>query len=404
MRDRPLHSAPIIQIRSVRAFALGGLCLMVPMLPAQALAQTHQAGVKLKLTYVGEVTGVVDGGLKQRARYLDDLRLTADADLGRLIGLQGARLHVVGLNNSGGQPSPDVGTLQSTDNLELWRPRARLYEAWVEQALDHGRGSVKIGLYDVSSEFYVSPAAGLLSTPAFGVGRELAASGVNGPAIFPSTAPAARLRLGPSDGGYIQAAVVNARAGVLGEPGGVDFSFADGVMLISEAGRMGADAGKIAVGAWRYTNERDDLRRTDARGRPVRRAQQGAYLLAERALSGQTGSTRRPIGFLRVGVSDGHTTLFKGGWQAGVLVSRVLASRPASAFSVGASQVRLSGSSSLAAPRATGKTETIIEAAYADTIAQRLTLEPLLKVVVHPSGDKSAPNATIAALRFKLAY
>lgn len=401
--DNQRLSALSKQTERARIIVFRALSILAALAPVQAHASADQGPVKLSLTYVGEVTGVASGGLRQRSRYLDDLRLAADIDLARTVGWQGARLHLVGLNNSGGQPTGDVGALQSIDNLELSRPRARLYEAWIEQAIGHGRGSAKVGLYDVSSEFYVSPAANLLTTPAFGVGRELAASGVNGPAIFPSTAPAARIRWAVSDGGYVQAAVVNARAGVLGEPGGVDLRFADGVMLISEAGRATEGGAKLAVGGWRYTHHRDDLRRTDAAGRPVQQAQQGAYLLAEQPLGGQPGSTRRPIGFVRVGVSDGKTTPYRGGWQVGVRLNHALDSRPASVFSVGASQVLLSRGARAGAGAAR-KSEMILEAAYADTLAGRLTLEPIVKVVVHPAGDKAASNATIAALRFKLAY
>jgi porin len=51
---------------------------------------------------------------------------------------------------------------------------------------------------------------------------------------------------------------------------------------------------------------------------------------------------RKTTAFARLGVSDGDTTAFKGGWQAGVLVEHVFASRPDSAFSIGVNQAFLS--------------------------------------------------------------
>ena len=43
------------------------------------------AAVELSLSYTADVMGVVDGGLSQRGRFLDNLDLIADVDLERLV-------------------------------------------------------------------------------------------------------------------------------------------------------------------------------------------------------------------------------------------------------------------------------------------------------------------------------
>ena len=65
----------------------------------------------------------------------------------------------------------------------------------------------------------------------------------------------------------------------------------------------------------------------------ARATARGVYLVMEYGLIGANDDPRQVTGFARVGLSDGLTTPFKAGWQAGLLVDHVFASRPASAFS-----------------------------------------------------------------------
>jgi porin len=76
------------------------------------------AAVELSLSYTADVMGVVDGGLAQRGRFLDNLDLIADLDLEQLISWRGASAHIDVLNNSGGMPNDDAGALQGVDNIE----------------------------------------------------------------------------------------------------------------------------------------------------------------------------------------------------------------------------------------------------------------------------------------------
>lgn len=266
--------------------------------------------VQFSLSYVADVTGVIDGGLAQRGRFLDNLDLVADLDLEQIVHWRGASAHIDLLNNSGGMPNDDAGTLQGVDNIEVSRQRLRLFEAWVEQAW--GNSSLRVGLYDLNSEFYANDSAGLLIAPAFGIGSEIAATGPNGPSIFPSTALAARYHAEFGSGFYVRAAVLNAHAGVLGDPDGVDVSFDEGALVIAEGGVDGDH--KLAFGAWRYSREQDDVRDVDGLGDPVQRTAQGAYVVYEQPFNDPEG-LRATTGFIRAGVSDGNTTPFAGGWQ-----------------------------------------------------------------------------------------
>lgn len=377
----------------------GGSFFIAAALAAGGVEAREASALELGVSYRADVTGTISGGLAKRGRLLDDLQVSADLDLDRAVGWKGASVHVLLLNNSGATPNDDAGTLQGVDNIEVARQRARLFEAWVEQGFGD-RGSVRAGLYDLNSEFYANDSAALLLAPAFGIGSELAATGPNGPSIFPSTALAARVRWTPNENVYAQAAVLNANAGVLGDPGGVRTSFDNGVLVIAEAGWQGR--GKVALGTWRYADKQDDIRAVTPAGDPARSTAKGAYVLLERQLTGASDeAVRKTTAFARLGVSDGDTTAFKGGWQAGLLVERVLEARPDSAFSIGVNQAFLSGKfrdNAFDAGQRLRRAESAIEVAYSDRIGP-VTVQPDLQYVKSPGADGSVGHALVAILR-----
>jgi porin len=381
-----------------------GLCL-APLIAAGLAIATRGDAAEAdgawshEVVYTVDVTGVVGGASTQAGRFLDNLDIILDGDLEKAAGWRGAKLHLYLLNNSGGEPNNLAGTLQGVDNIEVGRHRARLYELWIDQGFADGRGSVLAGLYDVNSEFYSTETSGVLIAPPFGIGSELAATGPNGPSIFPSTSLAARVRLGDPDKAYVQAAVVNADAGALGDPKGIDTDFDKGALLIAEADWRGP--ARFVVGAWRYDRRQDDIRATTPSGEPTKSVAQGAYVLAEGLIHEASGG-QAVHAFMRAGISDGDTSPFNGGWQTGLRVDRVFASRPDSAFSIGVHQGLIADKARANARDAgisPADSEAGLEITYSDTIG-RLTVQPDLQVVRHPGGDRGADHVMVAAIRF----
>jgi porin len=384
-----------------RALKSGLAAFTVASALAVASPSAADPALSVSADYTVDVTGPVSDGRSRAGRVLDDLLIDVDADLGRIAGWNGAALHLSLLSNTGGQPNDLAGTLAGVDNIEVGRPHAKLYEAWIEQSL--GRASLRVGLYDLNSEFYTTDAAGLLISPAFGIGSELAATGPNGPSIFPSTALAARLRFTPTKDLYVEGAVLGARAGVLGDPGGVDFGFHDGMLYIAEAGWTGR--GKVALGGWRYSRRQPEFADVDQDGRPRTSVASGAYFLLEQPLRGAEGDVRAISGFARLGVSDGETTPFRGGGQAGLLVTRLFESRPDSALSFGVNQGRLASDfrASLDADGVrSAAAEYSSELTYADNVTHRITLQPSVQYIVDPGGDHRARNVLVLALRARI--
>lgn len=365
-----------------------------------AAAEEAAPALSFGALYTADISGVTSGVRPRAGRYLDNLDLTADLDLEKAVGWQGAVLHAYVLNNAGGTPNDVAGTLQGVDNIEVATPRLRLFELWLEQGV--GQATVRAGLYNINSEFYANDSAALLINPSFGIGSELAATGPNGPSIFPSTSLGVRVNVELGEGRYARAAVLNAKSGVLGDPGGIDWTFGNGVLTIAEAGVEGPT--RVSAGAWRYSKRQEDIRELGPAGDPVHHHAHGAYVLGEQRVFGSDDGPEGHV-FLRVGVSDGATTPFKGGWQAGVLIARPVASRPDSQLSFGVQQGVLNRKfrdNLRDAGGAPARAESGVELTYSDKLTRRITLQPDLQWIHHAGGDRRAKDRIVAALRLKI--
>lgn len=367
----------------------------------EASANTEgRGGVDLQFTYTADyVFPVADADADGDGAFLDNLDISATFDMEKLAGWRATTVYFDLLNNSGSAPNDDLGTLQGVDNIEVERQRARLYEFWIETQF--GPTNVRAGLYDLNSEFYANDSASLLIAPAFGIGSELAATGPNGPSIFPSTALAARFQLALSESSRLKFAALNATAGVLGDPDGVDTSFSDGALLVAEWSWLGAT--HVNMGGWLYTESQDDIRRVNGEGDPLKQRAFGGYLTLERVLWSDGAEAS---GFLRAGFSDGDTTPFDGGWQVGLLINHVFASRPASMFSIGVNQAFVTDAFRLNQGDLGVDAESYeggIEITYADTFGP-LTIQPDLQFIKNPGVDAARDDAVVGTLRFTASF
>ena len=386
-----------LRLRTAMTAALAASLAAATSTPA--LADEPPRAVELTGSYVADAAGVVDGP-RRGLRFVDLLRIDATADLDRIAGWQGARLVATFEAGTGAQPKLLAGTLEGFDNAETTLNRPRLFQAYLKQDLGHGGSNLKLGFIDLNAEFYATAASSLLLAPPFGIGSELAATGPNGPSIFPSTAPTVALTLVPARNTYLGLAVINAEARAIGDPGGPAPLLREGALLIGEAGWTGVGGqnggGKLALGGWAYTRRQDDERDVDAAGVPVRRRAWGIYGLIEQPLGSAVTA------FLRGGISDGNTGPFSGSLQAGVLVAHVLPGRPDSRLSAGlhagflAAKYRanLADAGDPQRPLESGW-----ELAYHDRLAPWLAVQPDLQFVRTTERNAGSRDAVIATLR-----
>jgi porin len=391
--------------RTVLSAVISGLAMALcstTVLAGETEVSHADPVVQYSFDYTLDVMGVQNGGASHKTRHLDALSLAADIDLDRAIGWNGSSAHLELSNTSGDTPSADLGNLQGVDGIEASAHRLVLYQAYLEQSYRDDRINLRIGFSDVSGEFATADTSGYLINPSFGMAPEFAATVT---AVYPSGAFGGRVKVRPTDNTYVQIAVTNARAGVAGEHGGADFSFRDGEAILAEGGWTGR--GKVAFGYWMLTHKQDHVFKTDLAGDPVKKRAQGAWLVAEQPLILPEDNGRSVNGFVRLGVSEGQTQVFKSSIQAGVLVQPVFKSRPDSVASFGVADATI-GSAWRQASAAGGlnlaRHETVYELTYADQLTPWLSLQPDLQYIVRPGGDPTAKNELVVGLRANIAF
>lgn len=390
--------------RKTAALRLAPLAAILAGLVMTGFATPVEAreGLDLAANYIADIGATASGGSDGKVRYLDNLDLSLDADLEKLLGLNGATLHVTVLNNMGARPNDAAGTLQGVNNIEVGRAALRLYEAWGEQAF--GPATLRVGLYDVNSEFNATESAGLLISPAFGISSEFASSGPAGAPTFPSSSLAARLRTEFGDNkAYAQIAVLNGRTQTLGDIGGVDLTFNDGLLIAGEVGV--GETVRVSLGGWTFTHAFDALSATAADGSPLQERPAGVYAMVEAKLA--QGDQRAVTGFLRGGAARSRTQPFASSVQAGVLAAPAIIGRDDSAVSLG---VHYSGTSDdfrqaqIAAGDPAWRRETAIELTYSDRLLPHLTLQPDLQVIRMTGDDTAARTTVLTTLRMTIDF
>ncbi|MDH5737676.1 MAG: carbohydrate porin, partial [Gammaproteobacteria bacterium] len=166
--------------------------------------------VNLEMVYTGEY-GKNTGGIEDDSTYLDNLDITMTFN--DAFGQEGATFFVYFLYNAGDGPSDAIGDAQGASNIDA-PTTSKFYELWYETGIGTDN-SVKVGLYDLNSEFDAIETAGLFLNSSHGIGPDYAQSGVNGPSIFPTTSFGARLDFNLGDGYFFRFAVLD---GVSGDP------------------------------------------------------------------------------------------------------------------------------------------------------------------------------------------
>jgi porin len=353
--------------------------------PAAAFAEDTPPAAEAPLQFDAVYTGEVwrsEGGVADGWRYLDNLDLTLAADLDAAAGIPDTRALAYVLYNNGASLSELTGDALTASNIETGVRALRLYEAWVEHDFRPGV-SLRLGLYDLNSEFDSLEASQMFVGSAQGVGPDLSQSGENGPSIFPVTSLAARLALGLTDRLTVRAAVLDAVPGDPAHPARTAIELGDGALTIAEAdGRIGF--ARLVLGGWRYSRR---FARLDGSGFAH---SQGAYLRGEACLA--RPSNCRLQGFFRVGLASPAVNPFGFFGSAGL----TFALNPRARMGLALAHADAGGGAwrDPAVPR----DETSLELTLAYTIYPRIVLQPNLQLL-STGGEGRGRSAAVIGLR-----
>ena len=393
-------------------------CLMMSVSPADAQdfedrltgdwngkrGRLYRLGLDLEAVYSTSLWNNFSGGVKEGSTRFDNLDMTLTVDGEKLYGLPGSTIFIYGLKNTGGKINTQyVGSHGGIDNIEVSKSTAKLYEAWIEQNFLEDVMSVRVGLYDFNSEFYVTDTSGLFLNPTYGIGTELSATGKNGPSIFPVTSLAARAKIKITPELYIQAVVMDGVPGNPDNPKGTRIAFEndDGAFWAAEIGYGEKSSVYIGAGAWHYTGTYDDFTDIDASGNPERRHNSGAYALLDAKL------TENMNGFARLGITSGEVSSFGLGWSGGLVYTGFLPQRPEGQLGFGVSGTKNSHkfkSAVIAGGTESEIGETQVELTYRDNLFPWLAVQPDLQYTHNPGTNPILDDSWTGGLRMEISF
>lgn len=347
-------------------------------------------GVDIALTYKGEVGKALKRGVNEKkTSYIENLDLKITLDAEKLLSLKDTTFFIYGLGSRGSEngnsPSVNVGDHQGTSNIEAPVDDFKLYEAWVQKEFFDKKLSVLFGLHDLNSEFYVTESSGLFLNASFGIGKDLSQTGVNGPSIFPFTAPSLRIKTQQEEY-YLQAALFNAQAGDPDNLKGthVRMGGSDGTLAIAELGMT--VSGKFAVGAWSYNRTFQHL------NEPTEVGNSGYYLLADHNVTENTSA------FLRYGVAS------NGPNEVGTCVTGGLVFDKALGFGVTSATPSEANKTTSELAGTPLTTETTFELTYRFEVYPGFSLQPDYQYITHPAMEESARGVHVGSFRFELNF
>ena len=359
--------------------------------------------LSLEASYTGEIWGVADGGLEDGGAYIDALNLQFALDLDRAFGWANAQAFVFGTATNGNSINEKTGDIQGPSNLESGVEMVRLYEAWIDQTFAGGRASLRVGLYDLNTEFDAGEVRALFINASHGIGPDYAQSGLNGPSIWPVTSLGARFNWNFENGAYVRAAILDGVPGDLEHPKRttIDFDRGDGALIAGEVGLTNAEGRIWSLGAWGYTEEFPDLV-----GPATHDDNFGFYLALEERLGSRTeGAPFDLAGSLRFGVANDDINPLESYFGATLVATGLLEARPNDQLGLALAIANTGDPFRFTVADAGGlpaRQEVNIELTYYADVTDWLSVQPDLQWIVNPGADHTIEDVFVAGLRLQV--
>ena len=361
-----------------------------------------ESPIKGEFAYVSDYLRNTSGGIRTGSAYLQNVDVTFEFDVERLFGLSNGTLFAYFLWNDDTTFSDRYpGDSQVVSNIDTVEA-LRLYEFWYEHRVSDAV-SLRLGLYDLNSEFDAIDTAGLFLNSSHGIGADYAQTGLNGPSIFPSTSFAARLHWDIGENSLIRYGIFD---GVPGDPNdasatAVRFNGRDGFLHALEFNHTLSNGARLGLGGFSYTKDFETINRTDGMGNPLRDdGNAGVYAFADATVY-EDADGRTMTAFVRYGIANEKLNPVRSYLGFGAAVTGILASRPTDQLGLAIASAR-SGDDFRAAAGADSH-ETTIELTYSAQINDWLRIQPDLQYIINPSADPALRNAFVLGIRFEVA-
>ncbi len=372
--------------------------LLIPSLClAQAQAQAQDISsppLKLNITNIFDINHNIRGGLSQETALLYNLDITAELN-SEFFGWKEGTFFIYGLVNNAKEFKPLVGDFQGTSNIDNGEV-FRLYEFWYEHRFSNAKASLKIGLFDLNSEFDAIEPAGLFLNSSHGIGPEISQTGLNGPSIFPSTSLALRLQYSFNDNFLVRTAILDAVPNDPDHPESHKISLNEGALLIGEVEMSPSTNWRTVIGLWHYTRKFNHIDSTIV-GKIG--GNSGIYAFADARITDKISV------WARVGKSNQKINQLSHYIGSGIVYKGLLPSRFNDSLGFSIAAAGNGGSFKKLSARNLSPVEdyeVTYELTYQFSITPWLSLQPDLQYIYHPGMDPTLKNALVAGIRVEI--
>ena len=362
----------------------------------------EEHGVTIEAGALWDLSAPLSGGVRRRLNSQSIFDVNAAFDFDTLFGWPGASVFVDVQSHTGRPGAQDVGDIQIFNNADA--PNFfELYELWFEQVFAHDRARLKIGKVDANSEFAFVEHGGEFLNSSMGFSPTILAF-----PTYPDPAFSAILFVYPTEALYIGIGVFDGstQEGVATGPRGfrtfTDDS--DQVFIVGEVGATyslsgGALPGRVGVGVWTHTA---DFARFDG---AVDSGGAGFYVVVDQQVwsenPGDPDDDQGVGAFFQYGWANENISPIVHHIGAGAAWMGLVPGRDDDVLGLGVSAVVLSDE-----PGAgfSDHTEIVLESFYAVRLTPAVSVKPDLQIILNPSGDPTASDAIVGALRLEIVF
>ena len=361
-------------------------------------------GLTPTATYSAAILGNPAGGMKRGAKYAGLLNVYLDFDLEKLLKLGGTRLVVSGSWAYGENLSEDdVGNF-FTASSDFNGKSVSLYQFFIETNLWNEIVTFALGRMGIGDDFATAEVFGVYVNDAFN--QHPISLSYDIPAFLsnPDAALGSRISVRPADEFYIAAGAYSAdpeSTRISEESADVDFTFGDGVILISEAGytpgRSDGSAGlpgDYKFGAYYDTGDFDEFSGDEQ----TRQGNYGFYIVADQMVYGEPGDGSQGLTLWATATyaPEEEINLFPFFLSGGLVYEGLFPGRSKDISGFGFAYGKLSRDLE------DRDYEIGVEGTYIFQVTPWLGLQPDVQLIVHPGGNAGIPDALVAGMQLSV--
>lgn len=361
-------------------------------------------GLTPTATYSAAILGNPVGGMRKGIKYSGLLNVYLDFDLEKLLKIGGTRFVVSGAWAFGENLSAaDIGNFFTVSN-DFNGKFIGLYQLFIETNLWEDKFTLAVGRMGIGDDFSTADVFGIYVSSAFNTNPISLTYNIPAYLSNPDAALGARLSVKPVDDFYVAAGVYNADPDAARNQDvsiDFDFTFDDGVILISEAGYTpGRGAGSTVLpgdykfGVYYDTGQFNEL----ADAESTRDGNYGFYIVTDQMVYREPGAGSQGLTLWATATyaPEDEINLFPLFLSGGFVYQGVFPGRDNDAAGFGFAYGKLSQDLE------DQDYEIGLEGTYIFQVTPWLGLQPDVQLIVHPGGSGSIPDALVAGMRLSV--